>query len=104
MATASAAKPTGRCCGVTSDPPVGCVGTRGPMRAGPKRFSRRGRLCLEVRCERLPGWSVAAPDVAGQDGTAFVEDGDGRVSVKSERTGELGARVGERRPRPAVLA
>jgi hypothetical protein len=74
------------------------------MRAGPKRFSRRGRLRLEARCERLPGWSVATPDVAGDDSAAFVEDGDGGVSVESERAGELRARVGERRPRPAVLA
>jgi hypothetical protein len=62
-----------------------------------------GRLCLEVCCERLPGWSVAAPDVAGDDDAALVEDRDGGVSVESEGAGEFGARIGERGPRPAVL-
>ncbi|MGH3047996.1 MAG: hypothetical protein ACRDNC_13515, partial [Gaiellaceae bacterium] len=58
---------------------------------------------LELVCERLPDCGVTAADVAGDYGAALVEDGDGGVSVESEGAGELGARVGKRGPRPAVL-
>jgi hypothetical protein len=46
---------------------------------------------------------LAAPDVAGDDDAALVEDGDGGVSVEPEGAGEFGARISERGPRPAVL-
>jgi len=42
--------------------------------------------------------------VARNDDAVLVDHGDGRVPVQPERAGQLGVRVGERGPRPAVLA
>jgi hypothetical protein len=58
----------------------------------------------EVRGERFPGLRVPAADVARDDAAALIEDGDRWVAVEAERTDELEIRVGERRPRPPVLA
>jgi hypothetical protein len=58
----------------------------------------------EVCGEGFPGFRVPAADVARDDAAAFVEDRDRRVAVEAERTNELEIRVGERRPRPTVLA
>jgi hypothetical protein len=58
----------------------------------------------EVRGEGFPGFRVPAADVARDDAAALIEDGDRWVAVEAERTDELEIRVGERRPRPPVLA
>jgi hypothetical protein len=58
----------------------------------------------EVLGERFPGLRVPAACVARDDAAAFVEDRDRWVAVEAERTGELEIRIGERRPRPPVLA
>jgi hypothetical protein len=42
--------------------------------------------------------------VTGDDAAAFVEDRDSRVAVEAESTGKLEIWIGERGPRPPVLA
>jgi hypothetical protein len=61
-------------------------------------------MASEALGEGFPDLRVPAADVARDDAAALIEDGDRRVAVEAERTDELETRVGERRPRPPVLA
>lgn len=53
--------------------------------------------------ERFPDLGVSPADVACDDDAVLVQNGNRRVPVEPEGAGELDVRVGERRPRPAVL-
>jgi hypothetical protein len=64
----------------------------------------RAGAWLEPLRQRFPRRGVTAADVTGDDDPVLVEDGDGRVPVEREGAGELDVRVGERGPRPSVLA
>jgi hypothetical protein len=77
------------------------VGPRPPFR---KRSLRPSVAGLELLRERVPGLRVAAADVAPDDDTVLVEDGDRGMPEQSERPGELSVRVDERGPSPPVLA
>jgi hypothetical protein len=54
--------------------------------------------------EPLPGRGIAAADVARDDGALLVDQRHRGMPEELERPRELGVRIGERRPRPAVLA
>jgi hypothetical protein len=58
---------------------------------------------LELLREGLPGCLVTAADMARDDDAVLVDDRDRRVAEEPERAGELGVRIRERRPAPAVL-
>lgn len=75
------------------EPTTGFVGRRRLVGAGASELG-----------ECFPCLRIAAADQARHDDAALVQDSDRGVAIESERTGKVEIRVGERRPRPPVLA